>query len=270
MKQPITLNLNNDPIIKAQGICLSIGGRQIFNNLDFSLNLGEAYLLAGTSGSGKSLLLKILSGLIPPSQGTVELAGVNLKEAPPEILRELRIKMGFVFQDAALISNMCLYDNIALPLRYHTSLSEEEVHLKVSEKMSLFRLDRQSYFLLPAQLSLEGRKLGALARALILEPEILFLDEPTTGMGREASLYVWRILQTYRQQKGASLILGQSEWRSALPLADRLGFLKEGRIILEKKTEEVKDNLANFEPDEMTFSGKKEQAYEDAFSPQKH
>ncbi|MGB9698205.1 MAG: ABC transporter ATP-binding protein [Thermodesulfobacteriota bacterium] len=245
--------MQHDPIIKAEGVSFYFDGRPIFQDLNFQLNQGEAYLLVGPSGSGKSLLLKILSGLFVATQGSIKIAGIDIAKAAPQILQELRVKMGFVFQDAALISNMCLYDNIALPLRYHTSLSEEEIKIKIAEQMSQLQIDRQGDFLLPAQLSMEMRKRAALARALILEPELLFLDEPTMAMAEEANWHIWQVLQAYRQRKRISVIFVQSDWRAALPFADRIGFLKGGKIVCEGPKEEFEDRLAQISRQEKSF-----------------
>ncbi len=174
MKQQNFINMQHDPIIEAQQVSFYLDSRPILQDFNFRLNKGEAYLLIGPSGSGKSVLLKILSGLFLAAQGSVKIAGIDLAKASPQVFQELRVKMGFVFQEAALISNMCLYDNIALPLRYHTSLSEREIKIKIDEKMGELQIDRQADFLLPAQLSMEMRKRAALARALILEPDLLF------------------------------------------------------------------------------------------------
>jgi phospholipid/cholesterol/gamma-HCH transport system ATP-binding protein len=254
MSQQEFINMQHDPIIEAKQVSFYFDGRPIFQDLNFQLNRGEAYLLLGPSGSGKSLLLKILSGLFLVAQGSVKIAGIDLAKAAPQVLQELRVKMGFVFQDAALISNMCLYDNIALPLRYHTSISESEIKIKIAEQMAQLQIDRQGDFLLPAQLSMEMRKRAALARALILEPELLFLDEPTMGMGEEASLHIWQFLQAYRQKKKISVILVQTDWRSALPFADRIGFLKGGKIVCAGPKEQVKDRLAQISrPENFLF-----------------
>lgn len=264
MKRQNFINMQHEPIIEAQQVSFYLDNRSILKDFNFRLNKGEAYLLIGPSGSGKSILLKVLSGLFFADQGGVKIAGVDLAKATPHVLQELRVKMGFVFQDAALISNMCLYDNIALPLRYHTSLSEAEIKIKIDEQTARLQIDRQGDFLLPVQLSMEMRKRAALARALILEPDLLFLDEPTMGMGEEGSGHIWQVLQVYRQRKRASLLIVQNDWRSALPFVDRIGFLNGGKIILEGSPVEIKDKLGQMSSYGKSFSIK-EQANENVF-----
>ncbi len=244
MKQSNIINMQHDPILEAEGVFFYLDNRAVLQDLNFHLKRGEVYLLVGASGSGKSILLKVLSGLWGVPQGWVKIAGLNLAKASPQVLQELRVKMGFVFQEAALISNMCLYDNIALPLRYHTSLSEAEIKTKIEEQRELLQIDRRSDYLLPAQLSMEMRKRAALARALILEPALLFLDDPTMGMEEEASQHIWQVLQFYRQRRKVSMVIVQSAWRAALSFVDRVGFLKDGKIVGESSPEEVHNQLA--------------------------
>ena len=188
--------------------------------------------------------MKLFSGLFPPTQGRVEIEGINLATASKAALQAMQIKMGFIFQEAALISNMSIYDNIALPLRYHTGLKEAEIQAQVAEKMALFEVDRQYDRSIPAQLSLGMRKRAALARALVLEPQLLFLDEPGTGLGGEAEYLVFKVLKEYHRRTRASLLMVTSEKHSAFTLADRIGLLENGRMVAEGSAQEMKDRLA--------------------------
>jgi phospholipid/cholesterol/gamma-HCH transport system ATP-binding protein len=173
----------------------------------------------------------------------VEVEGVNLAGASKETLQAIRAKMGFVFQDAALISNMSVYDNVALPLRYHTKLSEREVQSRVAGKMALFEVDRKSDHLIPAQVSLGMRKRVALARALVLDPALIFLDEPVMGLGTDADRLIAGVLKGYQQEARASLLMMASEWSPAFTIADRIGFLDSGRIAAEGTVQEMQAAL---------------------------
>jgi phospholipid/cholesterol/gamma-HCH transport system ATP-binding protein len=166
-----------------------------------------------------------------------------LATASKEALQGLRAKMGFVFQDAALISNMSIFDNVALPLWYHTRLGEPEVQTRVSEKMALFEVDRRYDRSIPAQISLGLRKRAALARALVLEPELLFLDEPALGLGVEAKNLIPRILSSYPDTNRATILMGTSEWPSGTPVGSRIGLLDGGRIVAEGTAQEVQAKL---------------------------
>ncbi len=205
-------------------------------------------MLLGPSGSGKSMLLKLFSGLFPPSQGKVAIEGIDLATASKEDQRRIRRKMGFIFQDAALLSNMSIYDNIALPLRYHTRLTEAEVKARVDEKMARFEVDRQYDRSIPAQLSLGMRQRAALARALVLEPQLLFLDELGTGLGGEAEFLVFKVLKDYHRERGATLLMATAERHLAFALADRIGLLENGRLVAEGSTREIHDRLGPRRP----------------------
>jgi phospholipid/cholesterol/gamma-HCH transport system ATP-binding protein len=228
-----------DIVLEARDLSFRLDGREIFQGLNFRLRRGEIYVLLGASGSGKSVFLKLLSGLLSPEKGKVEIEGIDLAAASKEALETIWAKMGFVFQDAALISNMSIFDNIALPLRYHTRLEESEVQAQVSEKMDLCEVDRKYDRSIPAQLSLGMRKRAALGRALVLEPELLFLDEPTTGLGAEADSLIARILKSFQERERASILMATSEWLSAISIADRVGFLDHGRIVAEGTAQEM-------------------------------
>jgi len=232
-----------DIVLEARNVSFRLDGREILQGLNFQLPRGDIYAILGPSGSGKSVLLKILSGLLLPDEGSVLIKGVDLATASKETLQALRVQIGFVFQDAALISNMSIFDNVALPLRYHTGLGELEVQACVSEKMALFGVDRQYDRFIPAQLSLGVRKRAALARALILEPELLFLDEPTTGLGPEADRLIARVLKSYQEKARASILLITSEWPFAIALADRIGSLESGQIVAAGTAEEMRSKV---------------------------
>ncbi len=237
-----------DTILEAHDLAFSLGGKQVFQNLNFRLRRGEFYVLLGPSGGGKSLLLKLFSGLFPPSRGRVEIEGVDLATASREVLQALRIKMGFIFQDAALISNMSIYDNIALPLRYHTRWTEAEVKARAEEEMARFEVDRQYDRSIPAQLSLGMRQRAAFARAFVLDPQLLFLDEPATGLGGEAEFFILKILKDYHREKGATLLMATTARNLAFALADRIGLLENGRMVAEGSTREIHDRMGPMKP----------------------
>ena len=128
--------------LEVRDVFLRIDESVIFQGLSLTLRRGEALLILGKSGSGKSLLLKVCAGLITPEEGRVTLGGIDLAAAPKEKLQRLRERLGFVFQNSALISNMAIYDNVALPARYHRGWTEAEVRARVEERMAWFGVDR--------------------------------------------------------------------------------------------------------------------------------
>jgi phospholipid/cholesterol/gamma-HCH transport system ATP-binding protein len=229
--------------IQARNVSFRIDRRVIFEDLQFSLAKGEALFIVGGSGSGKSLILRICAGLIFPDSGKVILGGMDMQAAAKKEVQELRARVGFVFQDSALISNMAIYDNIALPLRYHKKCTEKEVQARVEEKMGLFGVDRTVDWSIPAMLSLEMRKRAALARALVLDPEFLLLDQPTGGLETEVAQSLSQIIRDYQQRRGASLLEVGTEYSLSGGYADRIGVLERGRITAEGTVEEMRSFL---------------------------
>lgn len=218
-------------ILEVQNVSLERHQRVIFDDLNLTLREREHYLILGGSGSGKTLLLKLCAGLIPPDRGKVTVAGIDLATASKEQIQELRMNTGFVFQDCALISNMAIFDNVALPLRYHRRWSEEKVRSRVEELMALFGVNRRYDHSIPAQLPLGMRKRAALARAFALEPRLLFLDQFTDDLGSQGEQEISRILRDYQMRVGASFLTVMDEGPSFIPKADRVAVLRGGRIV---------------------------------------
>jgi len=229
--------------LEVRNVSFLLDPRVIFQDLNLRLPRGEALFVVGGSGSGKSLLLRICAGLIYPDQGSVTLGGVDLKTASKGEVQDLRARIGFVFQDSALISNMAIYDNVALPLRYHKKWTEAEMRARVEEKMDLFGVDRSLDWSIPALLSLEMRKRAALARALVLEPEFLLLDQPTDGLEREIAQGLSQIIREYRRRTGASLLEVGSEYPHRGDYTDRIGLLEGGRISAEGTAENMRSYM---------------------------
>jgi phospholipid/cholesterol/gamma-HCH transport system ATP-binding protein len=167
--------------IQIDGLTKSFGSQLIWGDVTLTVPAGEICVMLGPSGTGKSVLLKTLIGLLKPDRGSVVIEGVDITSCPEKQLYEIRKLFGVLFQDGAMFGSMNLYDNVAFPLREHTKKSESEVRAIVMEKMELVGLlgaeDK-----LPGEISGGMRKRAGLARALAMDPELLFLDEPTAGL----------------------------------------------------------------------------------------
>jgi ABC-type transporter Mla maintaining outer membrane lipid asymmetry ATPase subunit MlaF len=221
--------------IQADNISVSYAGLEVLNGINECLQPGETITIIGPSGSGKSTLLKVLAGLETPSTGTVYYGSRNYYKIPEAIQMEIQFDTGFVFQEAALLANMNIYDNIALPLVYHAKFPPEEIKEKVIAQLAEFHLERWMY-LRPAQLSIGKRKLAALARAMISEPGILFLDDPTANTDNTSAKQIENLLIKRSKEPTYITIMVSSNIHLARTVSDRLMIMYNGEIIAADKT----------------------------------
>ncbi len=223
--------MNHGVMVKVRNLHFGYNSRNILTGVSLEVFPGEILVIVGPSGSGKSTLLKLCAGLFYPKDGDVQVKGLNIHNAPKDDVRRLREKIGFVFQDGALISNTCILDNIALPLRYHTRLSESEIEKSVSRKMELLQIDRTYDYLLPAQLSLGIKKKVCFARALVMEPDIIFYDELTAGLDAQDIQTTTGIIKDLKDVLNVTYIIASGDISLASSIADRVATLKNGKII---------------------------------------
>ncbi|MFO7179465.1 MAG: ABC transporter ATP-binding protein [Pseudomonadota bacterium] len=199
-------------------------------DVNLSVERGQIAVIIGGSGAGKTTLLKILIGLDRPTRGAVYLDGVDLASLKDRELNEFRKKLGMVFQYSALLDSMNVLDNVAFPLREHRKLKESEVRARVSEKLRALGLPavENRY---PSELSGGMRKRVALARALMLEPEVILYDEPTSGLDPITSRRVDDMILETRDKFGVTSVVISHDMASALHIADCVHLLAEGRIV---------------------------------------
>ncbi|MBD3420995.1 MAG: ATP-binding cassette domain-containing protein [Chitinivibrionales bacterium] len=197
-------------LIAFNDVCYRRGTSDILLDLTFSVQKGEALVITGRSGSGKSTLLDLAAGLTCASSGTVIWRGADITRMTREALITARSRIGFVFQKHALIHNYPIAQSVALPLRFHTALSEKQVRRKVDRQLALLGIGDVAH-MLPDQLSVAQVKYAALARALITSPELLLLDEPLSGLDPYAAeKIVWMLRNRQREQRLALLIVCNS------------------------------------------------------------
>lgn len=168
-------------VVELLNVSIGFGDDVTLESISMRIPRGKLVAITGPSGCGKSTLLKIAAGLLQPDTGSVTIEGVDIFNVSRNTLYELRKDYAFVFQDGALMSNLTLYNNLALPLRYHYHLKDSEIESKVMAVLEDFGL-RNEGRLLPAQLSIGQRKLASFARGLIMEPNLIFVDEPVSGI----------------------------------------------------------------------------------------
>jgi phospholipid/cholesterol/gamma-HCH transport system ATP-binding protein len=220
-----------DCVIAIEGLWTVLGGNTIHRGIDLCVRPGEVLALIGESGSGKTTLLREMLGLGMPTRGSIRVFGTALQGCPQEQLKRTRRRWGVLFQEGALFSALSVYDNVALPLRELRALPEDVVRELVMMKLALVEIDADSVTKLPAQLSGGMVKRVALARALALDPELLFLDEPTAGLDPERSAGFVQLVRRLRQDLHLTVVMVTHDVNTLIALADRVAVLADHTLI---------------------------------------
>ncbi len=225
------------PILTTHNLCKNFGNRRVHEDINLELREGEVLGLLGGSGTGKSTLLRMLSGLEEPDMGDIKLKSESILALNEPKRIELRKTIAYVFQGGALFDSLTVEENLAFPLEIHTQLKEAEIKYRVHEILKLMQLE-DSINLYPAELSGGMQKRAGLARSIILEPEIILYDEPTAGLDPFTTKRIQDIILN-RRARGSSGILVTHDITTALVVCDRLALLKDQRLIGPFKTAEV-------------------------------
>jgi phospholipid/cholesterol/gamma-HCH transport system ATP-binding protein len=222
---------NGHAVLDVAALETRIGRQRIHTEVTFAVDAGEVVALIGASGTGKSVLVKEMIGLMRPTAGTIRVLGVDPWESDRETVDALRRRFGMLFQDGALFSSLTVAENIAVPFREHTDLPPELIAPLVGFKLSLVGLEPDTATKMPAQLSGGMRKRVALARALALEPEILFLDEPTSGLDPISARSFDRLVRVLSDSLGLTVFIVTHDLDTLLTIIDRVIVLAAGRVI---------------------------------------
>lgn len=207
------------------------GGRdQVLRGVSVDFPPGKLTYILGSSGAGKSVILKHILGLLKPDSGHVWVAGKNISELRGRALAEHRRVFGMLFQNSALFDDMTIFDNVAFPLREHTDLLEDEIADKVKKSLAILGMT-SGFDKLPSEISGGMRKRVGLARAIIREPQILLYDEPTTGLDPVTRTTVDELIATLKHELKLTSIVISHDIPSALLLADQIAFLHQGQIV---------------------------------------
>ena len=227
--------------IRVEGLTKSFGRQTIFEDVSLTIPAGEISVLLGPSGTGKSVFLKHLVGLLKPNRGHIWVDGHDIPNISEHKLYEVRKLFGVLFQDGALFGSMSLFDNIAFPLREHTKKREDEVRRIVMEKMEMVGL-LGAEAKLPGEISGGMRKRAGLARALVLDPEIILFDEPDSGLDPVRVAYLNQLIVDLNHQIGATFLIVTHDIGTARTVPDNIGLLFRRRLVMFGPRQELLDS----------------------------
>jgi len=234
-------SIASGPIISATDLRVSYGGREVLHGLTFEVRRGETLVIIGGSGSGKSTMLRTLVGLEKPSSGQVRIGGVDITKAGAREMDAIRKRIGLAFQGGALIGSLSVGANIALPLLEHTALEPSTIEVMVRIKLEQVGLSGFENYS-PSQLSGGMKKRAAFARAMALDPEILFFDEPSAGLDPITAAGIDDLILSLKKAYSLSMVVVTHELASAFLIADRIILIDRGNIMAMGPAEEVRNS----------------------------
>jgi phospholipid/cholesterol/gamma-HCH transport system ATP-binding protein len=235
-------------VIEVVDVWKSFGDNHVLRGISLTIPEGTTYVVLGGSGSGKTVLMKHVIGLLRPDRGVVRVKGVEISSLAGKELTEARELFGMVFQGAALFDSMTVFDNVAFPLKEKRRgrVSAGEIRRRVVEKLQVVDLGEEVLERWPAELSGGMRKRVALARALVSDPQIVLYDEPTTGLDPITTEYVNDMIVHAKERLGITSMVISHDVAAAFKVADRLAVLYDGRIAAEGSPAEVRDSKDPF------------------------
>lgn len=217
-------------MIRLVDVHKKFGSRAVLDGLTLEVKEGETFVLIGPSGTGKSVTLKHVVGLLKPDSGEVFVDGEPVHAATPRQMEAIRRKMGFLFQNGALLNSLSVAENIGLPLREHTDWPEDRIKAAVEEKLGLVDMEGRGDAM-PSDLSGGMRKRVSLARAIILSPRIVLYDEPTSGLDPVMSNVINKLINSMKAKLGITSIVVTHDMASAYLIADRIGMIYKGKLV---------------------------------------
>lgn len=230
-----------EPIIRLQDVSKAFGDNAVFKDLTLTLCQGQTTVVLGQSGVGKSVLLKLVLGLLKPDRGRIHVDGTEITKLSERDIIPIRTRFGMVFQGAALFDYLTVYENVAFGLREHRRMTEEEVRQTVADRLALVDMDG-TQDLLPEELSGGMRKRVGLARAIAMDPEVILYDEPTSGLDPVTGDTINHLILRCQKELGATSIVVTHDISSAYTVGDRLVMLYGGGIIADGTPDDIRNH----------------------------
>lgn len=221
----------SNPVIKVENVKLSLAGQWIHRGINLQVERGEIIAIVGGSGSGKSTLLREILSLLQPTSGNIYVFGKNLNQLSGSELLKLQCRWGVLFQQSALFTSLTVLENIAFPLQEHTKLDKKTIQELALIKLLAVGLPLGSAMKYPAELSGGMLKRAALARALVMDPELLLLDEPTAGLDPQGAEEFDALVLNLRNILGLTIVMVTHDLDTLWQITDKVAFLSEGRVL---------------------------------------
>jgi phospholipid/cholesterol/gamma-HCH transport system ATP-binding protein len=227
--------------VRLDNVTKSFESRKVLDGVTFEIPKGRAFALLGRSGTGKSVTLKHIVGLVKPDSGRVFVEGTDITSLKSRELTPIRRRMGFLFQNAALFDSISVGENVAFAMRRHTDLSDRDIRAKAREKLAQVGLE-PDYDKMPADLSGGMKKRAGLARAMALDPAVLLVDEPSAGLDPITSAEIDELLVGLKEREGTTIVLVTHNIPSARTVADELAFIDQGRLLARGRASDLESS----------------------------
>lgn len=236
---------NDAPPVVVKGLQKSFGSQKVLDNIDLTVTHGETLAVLGRSGIGKSVLLKLIIGLLPPDSGSIAVHGKEITGLDLNQLNEIRKKVGFLFQQAALYDSMTVEENVAFPLRRHTQQTEAEMKKRVQDLLSSVGMKEHARKL-PSDISGGMQKRVGLARALALDPDLLLFDEPTAGLDPITAKEILDLIVDMKKKHGITSVVVTHDIHAIRGFADRVALINDGHIVVDGVFEDLQKSRDSF------------------------
>lgn len=242
---PTKSNRKEKPPVQVRSLSKSFGEQTVLNGINLEVAQGETVSVLGRSGTGKSVLLKLIIGLHKPDGGSIRIHGKEVAGLSTNSLNEVRRKIGFLFQQAALYDSLTVEENVAFPLRRQAKISDDERKERVRELLASVGMGEDGHKM-PAEISGGMQKRVGLARALALEPDILLFDEPTAGLDPITAAEIDDLILRLQKERNMTSVIVTHDIRGAHAVSDRLALMRDGQIVIEGTFEDLKRSRDTF------------------------